>query len=447
MDHNGRALLADEMGLGKSFQSLLFREKQGIEGPTVIICPAFLKLNWEEECLKHFNMHATIAEGRKPPKRGLVKPKILIINYEILGGWLKYLHWLKPELVIADEAHRIKNTKTQAYRNVRLVVNGLNVPYFLPLTGTPTINTPAELWPILNLLWPGRYPNQHKFCRRYCNAEFRPWGYVYSGGRNLKKLHRRLKKHGMVRRLKSEVMGQLPPINRVVIALPIKNRKEYEAAVNNFASWLREKNPKNQRKVNKTLKAEALVKVGYLLRLAAELKMDAVKKWVHNYLETDEHKLVLFGTHRARIKELRTEFKKRSVVVDGSTTGEARQDQVELFKTKKSKDLFIGNMKAASVGYSLPAATVAFFEMSFTAVDHLQGEGRCHGIGRGVKGRQTTAFYLVARDTVEEKLCKLVQNKFRTAREILDDNKGEDFNLFDLLLEEMAKWKGKRKRK
>jgi SWI/SNF-related matrix-associated actin-dependent regulator 1 of chromatin subfamily A len=109
-DFNGRALLADEMGLGKSYQSLGYAVLSK-SFPLVVVCPASLKYNWQDECAMHFNLRSEVLEGRKAPrgKRLLKPPPVTIVNPDILPAWLPYLKRLKLKLVIGDEVHYFKN--------------------------------------------------------------------------------------------------------------------------------------------------------------------------------------------------------------------------------------------------------------------------------------------------------------------------------------------------
>src|SRR5690349_239873 len=102
----GRCLLAHDMGLGKSFMSLLWASENPEARPVIIVCPASLKWNWEREAVKHLNLRCDVLEGTKPKRGRFAKhAPMTIINYDILGPWLKYLLKIKPQLVILDECH------------------------------------------------------------------------------------------------------------------------------------------------------------------------------------------------------------------------------------------------------------------------------------------------------------------------------------------------------
>ncbi len=109
---NGRALLADEMGLGKTLQSLLYAyQKQ--EWPCIVVCEAGLKVNWQHECKIHFGMNAQVINGRTRPKDFRITSKVVIINYEILKDWVKWLRTQKFKVAIIDECQKLGNPRNQ----------------------------------------------------------------------------------------------------------------------------------------------------------------------------------------------------------------------------------------------------------------------------------------------------------------------------------------------
>ena len=99
----GRCLVASEMGVGKSYISLLYAQLHPEARPFVVVCPASLKFQWELECKKHFGWRAEVLEGRTPCLPSFARHPILILNYDIVTGWLEYLREIKPQLVIVDE--------------------------------------------------------------------------------------------------------------------------------------------------------------------------------------------------------------------------------------------------------------------------------------------------------------------------------------------------------
>ena len=192
-------------------------------------------------------------------------------------------------------------------------------------------------------------------------------------------------------------------------------------------------------KALKARKAKYLVRMGYLKRLAAELKMKAVCDWVDTFLEDTDEKLVLFAIHRKVITILQERYGKKSVVIDGSTKKRMRQLMVDKFQENPRCRLFIGQLTAAGVGINLTAAsTVAFVELSWVPSEHTQGEDRCHRIGTV---NPVSIYYLIAKGTIEEKLCKVIQAKQRVLNRTLDGaaTKVSNLDVYTQLEKELLK--------
>lgn len=428
----GRVLLSSEMGTGKSLTALLYAKNHPDLRPLLIVCPASLKWNWAHEVSMGLGERYEILEGRKARKQGLLKHRILIINYDILKDWLPYLLELNIKLLIEDEAHFCASPKTQRTKAVRVLAK--NIPHVLALSGTPLVNRPSELWPTLNILRPDLFPSFFTYAQRFCAPRRVPWGigWDFKGASNIPELNEQLKCL-MIRRRKEDVLKQLPKMRQIVLPIEITNRKEYDHAFKDFLGWLRGRAPG---KVSRAERAERLVKVGYLKRLTAELKMPAVLEWVDNFLQSDDGKIVLFSIHKKTIATIQEHYSKISVVVDGSVTGHKRQLAVEKFQNNPKTRVFDGNMQAAGVGLTLTAAsTVALLEFPWSPGLVSQAIARIDRIGQT---SPTLAYFLVARDTIEEKLLEILQSKQRTVSDVLDGKgKGDTLDVFDQLCEKL----------
>jgi len=439
----GRVLLADEMGLGKTLQSITWYDWNfDEEALCIVVCPASLKYNWEREVLHHTGIRSAICSGRKPPKRRshFLRHRVIIINYDVLGEWVEYLSSLKPDLIIIDEAHYCKNTESQRSKNVTALCQG--VPHVIALSGTPLTNRPAELFPILHILFPKKYRKFPRFAWKYCDPQRNFRGqWEYKGAKNLDVLHRRLKKHGMIRRLKRDVLKDLPPITHNIVLLDIKNRKEYEEAEQDFVNWLYKKSPA---KANRAVRAERMVKRGYLRRLIGELKLQAVKEWVDTFFEETDDKLILFGIHKKVLKPLQEHYRSRSVLVDGSVTGHKRQLAVDKFQTSPKTKLLLANVQAGGTGYTLTASrSVGLIEIPWTPGEVSQAIARAHRISQT---RGVSCYYLVVYDTIEHDLIRLIQHKQGILDQTLDGGvPTNEEDLMDLLDQEIAKRQRKKK--
>jgi len=433
----GRALLADEMGLGKTIQSIawLIESKRPVY-PAIIIVPASVKWNWERELMVHAGLHSQVIEGTKVPRTSMMSPPdILIINYDILKSWFSYLYKLKPKTIILDEVHYCKNPSAQRTKLVaQLAYKTQNV---IGLSGTPLTNRPSELWPILHIIDPEKYPTKSwfQFAQRYCNPKRTPWGWDFSGAARLPELHKRLKKTLMIRRLKKDVLKELPEKARYIIPINIHSRKEYEYARDHLIMWIAQKYGKGR--ARKALKAQAFLKVSYLKRLAAKLKFREALKWIENMSEETDEKMILAAIHKPAIKALRKKFP-NSVVIDGSVTGKKRQQAVDQFQNNPKTRYLIGNIQAAGVGITATAATIGVVaEFPWTPGELSQLEGRNHRFGQKKK---VAWYYLVGKNTIEMRLCELLQTKQGILEAVLDGKEdATDLKLFDQLMLEIQK--------
>ena len=218
-----RSLVASEMGTGKSIVALFAAAESGAR-PVVVVCPAGLKYHWEAEALLHCGLRAEVLSGTRPPRRCRFPHPLVVINYDILGPWMPFLKKLDPELVILDEVQYIKNRAAQRTKNVQALCRG--VKKIIGLSGTPLTNRPAELWVILNILWPDKFPSFTKYGFRYCRPSFEFGEIKFKGANHLPELHGKLKRYGMIRRLKKDVLTELPPKTRIVVPLPITARSQ-----------------------------------------------------------------------------------------------------------------------------------------------------------------------------------------------------------------------------
>ena len=240
----------------------------------------------------------------------------------------------------------------------------------------------------------------------------------------------------MIRRLKSDVLKDLPDKIRQVVPVAITDWKEYELARDDFVNWLRARNPD---KAESSLRAARLTQIGHLLRLCARLKLKAVVEWCNDFLEQSGEKLVVAAVHRKMIEALdRRIGGGKHVIIDGQVTGRLRKAAVDQFQRDPGTRLLIGNIKAAGVGITLTAASnVAFAELTWSPGAVVQMEDRCHRIG----AKDTVwAHYLVAHGTIEERLALILQQKQAVIRATLDGAAVEDdLTVFDALIAELTK--------
>ena len=396
-----RAFLADEQGLGKTVQALAAIEADGAY-PAVVVCPASLKLVWEREAAKWLpHRSVAVISGRMAvPPRG----DITVLNYEIVAAHQGELSRRRPRALIIDESHYVKNPqakRTQAVRRLARAVpeDGLR----LALSGTPVMNHADELIAQLRVL--GRledFGSGSRFSR-----EFR-------GDRSEERLHWHLRRRCFVRRLKSEVLPQLPAKRRVVVPMALDNTREYAVAQKDVITWLRDQpldlNELNA-KIAATLRAERLAQLGVLQRLAARGKLHGALAWIHDFLASGEP-LMVFARH-VEVQEAVIERFPDALHLLGRDAVAGREATIAAFQGGEA-NLLVCATRVAAQGITLTrASNVAFLELEWTPAMHDQAEDRCHRIGQR---DAVTAWYLLAADTIDETMAALLQRK----REIVD---------------------------
>jgi len=423
-------LLAYEMGLGKTLMSLWWIGARRDRLPAVVVCPAVVKYQWEVECKRALHATPVVLSGRKARPLGYCD--LAIINYDVLDCWIEELRRMRPRTVVLDECHYVKNPKAKRTKAARRLC--YKVPNILALSGTPLLNKPIELWPILNILYPAIWRSRWHFAHRYCGPQLTPWGWKFDGATRVKELHKKLTDTCMVRRRKAEVIEDLPHKTRCVVPIELDDaaRREYERARLDFIAWLRERDPQAALRAKR---AESITKLSYLLQLIAKHKANFVASWINDWLQESDGKLAVFVRHHEMTDTLVAACKE-AVVIDGRETQAKRQAALRAFKEGPNRVL-IGSIDVAGVGLNLQDVcnTVAFVELSFRPADHLQAEDRVHRIGSTAP---VWVYYLIARDTLEEKLCRIIQSKQSTISSVLDgDEDVSGLDVFDQLLKEV----------
>jgi len=412
---NGRALIADSMGLGKTVQALLYLKLHPELRPAVIVCPASLKLNWEKEIWNWLQVPALVLSGNYKKLGFNHLENIIVINYDILDSWTDFLVSLNPSCLIIDEAHAIKNQKAKRSKAVKKLAK--KVDHVIGLTGTPIINRPIEFFAILNLLNKNEWPSFWGYAHKYCGAKHNGFGWDFNGSSNTEKLNEALKRT-MIRRLKSEVLPELPAKIRTVIPLEIDNRIEYDQAV---LALDESDSPAIQ-----------LTRIEALKQLVVEGKIKACINWISDFLESGE-KLVVFCTHKKVINRLMDEFGHMGVKVDGSVKTTDRHESVRLFQEDPQCKIFIGNIKAAGVGLTLTAASsTAFIEIGWTPGEMDQCEDRVHRIGQ--EADSVNAYYLLGQNTIDMEIAELLDEKRKVLDAVLDGKETEETGLLTELM-------------
>jgi SNF2 family DNA or RNA helicase len=392
-----RTFLADEQGLGKTVQALAALEADDAY-PAVIVCPAGLKLNWRRE-IEGWLPHRSVAvvSGRSG---AVPKAEIVVLNYEIVQGHRVALTARQPRALVLDESHYVKNPRAKRTQAVRRLADALaDDAIRLALTGTPVMNHPEELIAQLRIL--GRlseFGSGARFARRFegIGAEER--------------IHWHLRRSCFVRRLKADVLPQLPAKRQVVVPVALENEREYRLAERDVVAWLREQPldlSELESKVAAALRAERLAQLNALKRLAARGKLAPALAWIQDFLESDEA-LVVFAGHR-EVQEALLERFPDALHILGRDSISQREAAVHAFQQADGPPLIVCSTRAAGQGITLTrASNVAFLDLDWTPAVHDQAEDRCHRIGQH---DAVTAWYLLAAQTIDETMIELIARK------------------------------------
>ena len=423
----GRVLLADEQGLGKTIQALAWLQLHPELRPAVIVVPATMKFFWHNKIIEWLSSKEkiTILSGKKP--REIKKSSIIICNWDILWEWSDKIKKTKCQVLIADEVQYSKNSKAKRTKALKKV--GKGVKHIIALSGTPATSRPIELYNAIKLVDDTVIPDLWTYGKKYCGAHHNGFGWDFSGATNTQELHHKLINTIMIRRLKKDVLPDLPDKLYSFIPMEIDNSEDYKKAKDNFLRWVEEN--KGIDAANRASNAEAFSQMESLKQVAVKGKMTQAIQWVKDTIDTG-NKLVIFATHKFVIDQLMSAFPNISVKIDGATAQSARGNVVDRFQMDDKIRLFIGNIKAAGVGITLTAASnVAFLEFPWTPGELAQAEDRCHRIGQK---NCVTIHYLLALKTIEEEIAYLLDSKRNVLGQVLDGKEIESTSLIAELI-------------
>ena len=429
-----RCIMGDEPGLGKTAQAIgvLTISKAY---PALVICPASLKVNWQRELKKFGGINAVILsdENRNTWQRfwelkrkdGRACAEVFITNYESLKKYfvanirregrftLKSVDFDERinlfRTVIIDESHKCKTATTQQSKFVHGIAQGKE--YILELTGTPVVNNNVDLVQQLQIIGRlGDFGGYSKFMGRYCAGERK--------SSHLKELNYLLRKNCFFRRLKKDVLTQLPDKTRSYLVMDIENRKEYTDAERDIIKYLVQYRDADDEKIQKTIRGAIMVKMGILKQISAKGKVKGAIDIIHNTIDGGQ-KLIVFCFLKEVVAALKAEFRD-AVTVTGDDNDRQKQWAVDRFQTDEKCRLIILNYRSGGTGLTLTAASnVLFVEWPWTAADCSQAEDRAH---RNGQKNAVNCVYLLGRETIDEYMYNLIQSK----REISNGVTGTD---------------------
>ncbi|XP_065062913.1 uncharacterized protein LOC135689576 isoform X1 [Rhopilema esculentum] len=444
IEKNGRCLIGDEMGLGKTLQALSVAYYFKDDWPLLIIVPSSMKYPWVDEIEKwlpeippeHINLIKNCSD-----LTALSKAKINILSYGLVSlrsglnsMLIEAVKKANIGVAIVDESHYVKNRQTSRTQRIMQLLKQMK--RVILLTGTPSLARPEELFVQINIVRPGLVGNWHNFGERYCDGHYilqtMRGGkvlrkYDTRGASNLKELHEILTKSLMIRRLKCDVLTELPAKRRQRIRFDIvtdsDRKKNLEASLKHFKKTVSQF--KDQLNVLDDARLLTMSDVNSALtslyKSTGLAKAGPIQEYISDLLDAMPNKFVVFCYHLAVIDAVTEVLAKRGtryIRIAGDVPPEIRANYVREFQTQPYCRVAVLSITAASMGITLTAADhVVFAELHWTPGVIKQAEDRCHRIGQK---NAVQIHFLTAKGTIDDVLWSMLSRKLTVTSETLD---------------------------
>lgn len=409
------ALLADEQGLGKTIQVVGLANLLGLSR-ILVVCPASLRLNWARE-ITAWHLHSLSCAALLSGRDEVPAEDPVVVSYDLVtGAFYDALVSQRWEMIVVDEAHYIKNS--DAARTQMLLGLGQHTPLVnqaerrLFLTGTPVPNRPTEFFALLKTQAPGLIGNVGfwRFARRYAYVVGNGPGRQIKGARNQEDLRTRLRGSGfMVRRLKQDVLRELPPKQHKLVLFPadqktrrvLKKESDFSAAeIIEHGEPVGSALPEIRREMGEALAPSAVA-------------------YVRDLLEEVE-KVVVFAHHVSVVERLSAGLAEYGCVeIVGKTPGKKRQANVDAFQSDPEVRVLVGHLISAGTGWTLTASSdVVFAEASWVPGENDQAVDRTHRIGQA---NSVTAHFLVVEGSISAAVLSSALRKKEDCKPITDE--------------------------
>lgn len=459
----GRALIGDEMGLGKTVQAIAVAAAYRSEWPALIVAPSSLRDAWADalgEWLGVRGERVLVVNSAKDGARIAAGPApahdFVVASYALVGKLRPVLEAARFRVVILDESHYIKDAKAcargegvgagtgaaaaapclhsrirkrpappsrQSQRTKDTVPLAQRATRCLLLSGTPALARPKELFQQLAALLPAAKLRMRDFGERYCKAPPSRFGGVYDGAINLNELNRVLCAAAMVRRLKADVLTQLPPKRRQQVFLTLGAAEKKELGT--LAAGLETARRAHAAAVERggdpgSLQGEERRAVMDAYHKTAQIKCAAVQKYVEELLLSGD-KFLIFAHHKELLDAISFTLNKarvKFVRIDGSVASSKRQGLVGDFQAGGDVRAAVLSITAAGTGLTLTGASVVVFaELAWTPGSIVQAEDRAHRIGQS---RAVNVYYLHVKGSVDDTIWSTLANKLDAVGQAVD---------------------------
>ncbi len=416
-------VLADDMGLGKTVQAICALSQMKIDdkkASSIIVCPTSLVYNWKQEIARFSpKMKVLVVDGiplsRKKLMGQIEAHDVIITSYNLLQKDIDTYKDIRFGYVILDEAQHIKNRATRNAKSVKQI----EAAHRLVLTGTPIENSLEDLWSLFDFLMPGLLGSFERFQEKYLKTQ----------GQSTELLKRKVAPF-ILRRLKQDVLEELPPVSEIVYHCHLTDlQKElYQSYAKSAREELkklvdREGFDKVQIQVLATLTRlkQICCHPAIFAKEKAEegdsAKYELLMELMENLISSG-HKTVIFSQYTSMLGILRDDLQRRAIkhcYLDGSSKN--RVDIVDQFNSDETIPFFLVSLKAGGVGLNITGAdTVIHYDMWWNPAVENQATDRVHRIGQTKK---VSAYKLVTLGTIEEKIIELQNRKKGLVKKVI----------------------------
>jgi SNF2 family DNA or RNA helicase len=429
-------ILADDMGLGKTVQTLahilLEKEAGRLDCPALVIAPTSLMANWQDEAARFApGLRVLLLQGKDRQFDAIGDCDLILTTYALLPRDLEKLAEHEFHLLILDESHYIKNTRSKAAQSAGM----LRARHRLCLSGTPLENHLGELWSQFHFLLPDLLGDEKSF-----NAQFR-YPIERSGDKQRGALLSRRLQPFLLRRTKDNVAKELPSKTEMVrkVELTGAQRDLYETVRLAMDQKVRDEIGKKGVARSQIVILEALLKLRQVCcdpRLVKSLparkngagsaKLIDLMQMVQDLLD-EGRKILIFSQFTSMLKLIEEELTQRAITY-ALLTGETRDRaaQVAAFQ-QGAVPIFLISLKAGGVGLNLTAAdTVIHYDPWWNPAAENQATDRAWRIGQD---KPVFVYKLIAKGTLEEKIQLLQQKKSDLAHSVLAEGEAHSMEL------------------
>lgn len=417
------ACLADDMGLGKTVQTIAAMLKIAVKGPSIIIAPTSVCPNWERE-LNKFAPNLKVsrlkeADDRAKTVESLGAGEVLIVSYGLFSIESEILSKVKWHMAVFDEAQALKNSLTQRAKTATMI----NAKMRLALTGTPIENNLDDLWSIFNIINPGLLGTKQSFHIRFADAH---------KNKVANRMLKLLISPFILRRLKGDVLDDLPPRTEQVITVEPTQREQelYEALrLSTLEELEKNKLAPNKAGQRRLQILSSLTKLrqfccdpallGKELKAGDSSKTKAFEDLLDEAL-SGGHRLLVFSQFVTYLQKIKAVLDKKKIsyqYLDGSTTEKNRAKAINEFQAGEG-DVFLISLKAGGQGLNLTGADyVVHLDPWWNPAVEDQATDRAYRIGQT---RPVNVIRLVVKDSLEEKILELHAKKREIAADFLE---------------------------